>query len=161
MNLIQTFIAIAMAAVALLVGVYYGGPLLNGGSTNALATTVSNAGSNVAVALQAYRTENPGVTTPAGGITDLTTGGYLNGIPQLDSVLKTGTAIQLHSTLGVVAAVESAAVCGKINSNLKVPSATINLATNAPAPALLTGCFKTDAVIGSAAIGDYVYFNKV
>lgn len=158
MNLPQLIITIVVGALMVLAGFYYGGPLLNEGSIGAQANTVTNAGNNIALGLQAYRADNPTAALPT---VEALTPDYLRSVPQLDGIVKDGGAIALDGTLGIVAPIANKSICDRINNNLNVASAATLTASNVAAPSLGTACFKSSAAVGTIAdLGDFVYFLK-
>lgn len=161
-NLPTMIITIAIGALLVLAGLYYGGSLLNNGTVGANANTMTNAGGNVALALAAWKADNPGVVTPPNGIADLVTGQYLRAIPQIDGITKAGGSMGVDATLGVVATVANRQLCDRINVNLKIPSGTLNTgAAAATAPAGVgSACYMTSAPItaAGAVANDWVYF---
>ena len=74
-NLIITVIAIALVAVASLMGAYYGGSAFLNNTASANAATVLNQGAQIAGAWQAYLGDN--LNTPPTSITGLTTSNYI------------------------------------------------------------------------------------
>jgi hypothetical protein len=84
-NLIITVIAIALVAVASLMGAYYGGSAFLNNESAANASTVLNQGQQLAGAWAAYLNDNLN-TVPTGGLSgaanSLTSGGYITSVPQ-------------------------------------------------------------------------------
>ena len=83
-NLIVTVIAIALVAVASLMGAYYGGSAFLEGSAKANASTLVNQGQQItgAWALKHNDTANPTISS---NLSELTSGNYLSAIPTAPS----------------------------------------------------------------------------
>jgi hypothetical protein len=77
-NLIITVIAIALVAVASLMGAYYGGSAFLNAQANANAATLMNAGQQLAGAFQSYLVNNQ--NTPPTSWASLISGGYIQKI---------------------------------------------------------------------------------
>jgi hypothetical protein len=82
-NLIITVIAIALVAVASLMGAYYGGSAFSNNQSTAAAATVVNMGQQVAGAFTSYQALNNSLPK---AWSDLTGGGYLAAIPDAPAV---------------------------------------------------------------------------
>jgi hypothetical protein len=78
-NLIITVIAIALVAIASLMGAYYGGSAFLNNQSAANASTVLNQGQQLAGAWNAYLSDN--LNSPPATLTALVTGNYLSSIP--------------------------------------------------------------------------------
>jgi hypothetical protein len=83
-NLIITVIAIALVAVASLMGAYYGGSAFLNNTQAANASTVMNIGQQVAGAWTAYLVDHN--NSPPAARTDLTNNNYLASIPTIPAM---------------------------------------------------------------------------
>ena len=80
-NLIITVIAIALVAVASLMGAYYGGSAFSNNQSAANAATFLNIGQQLAAAWTAYLSDHN--NSPPTSFANLTAGGYLGSIPTI------------------------------------------------------------------------------
>jgi len=89
-NLIITIIAIALVAVAALMGAYYGGTAFNQGQEKAKAASLMNQAAQIQAAVQMARVDYPGVALDQsdldGSVVTTVDGGevYLSTIPAVD-----------------------------------------------------------------------------
>lgn len=160
-TIILTIIGILLAAAAALMVIFYGGDAFNGGSIGAQANTYQNAGTNVIAAVQLAKADNAswtgmtGATGLAGDGTDPDKN-YLKEVPALNEASNVvlvspteaasatpPTASSANGTvlLATVGGVNAAAVCDRINKNLKLASAP-----TAYSSTIKMGCATTGTV---------------
>ncbi len=99
-NLIITVIAIALVAVASLMGAYYGGSAFLNNQSAAAASTALNQGQQVQGAWNAYLSDN--LNTPPANISSLVTAGYLAQVP--NSPAAAGSVSAAPITVGTATA---------------------------------------------------------
>ena len=97
-NLIITVIAIALVAVASLMGAYYGGSAFLTGQSAANASTVLNQGLQVKGAWQDYQAEHSSLSPTA--YADLTTNNYLSQTPYVPASGGVSSAIMGLAKIG-------------------------------------------------------------
>lgn len=154
-NLIVTVIAIALVAVAALMGAYYGGSAFLRGTVRANAATMVNQGSQVAAGYVLYSNDNAGV--PPASVTAMVTGiggrTYLTEAPQIPANVLTSSSLWnltfIKGTAGpgvmTYAIIDNHDVCAQINREAR------NLATDAAAETLIPSVAAdvTLATVGS------------
>lgn len=123
-TIILTIIGILLAAAAALMVIFYGGDAFNSGTVGAQANQIQNGGTNVVSAIQMYKAERASAPTTFAQLTAAgPNGAYLDEQPALPDLhtpaLVTVGTRQLYTVSGV-----PAAVCTRINTNLRVTAPT-------------------------------------
>lgn len=122
--IILTIIGILLAAAAAFMVIFYGGDAFNSGSTGAAASTLQNAGTNVAAAYDLYRAENGRNPVLTGSKQENfiefvamsgVGGSYLKEAPSLPNGYVSLLGDSIYSVRGV-----SRDICIRINMNLKI-----------------------------------------
>lgn len=138
-TIILTIIGILLAAAAALMVIFYGGDAFNSGSIGAEANTYQNAGTNVIAGAQIARADSIPVNTAL-----LTNTKYLKEAPALPNGA-TGTVVGNAYEVPVGGA-NVAAVCARINENLKLNATTVTALGAAAARPGKMGCNTADSV---------------
>lgn len=114
-SLITTMIAIALAAILAIAGLFYGGDRLLGSRDDASAAEILNGASQITAAVDLYRTRNSG-NLPV-DVKELVTEGYLAGLPDGDWAFVDGGVERSDLT-----DTQCAAVNKRVTSDPAIPS---------------------------------------
>lgn len=156
-NLPTLLITIAIGALLVLGGLFYGGDLITRGTARGAAMAVASAGEQVSRSVYFFRTtySRPTAWPP---IDQLVYDGFLTAPPQLDSVVKPGTTAQIEPPYLFVAVIARQSVCEALNKMARV-SVSIATAVNPRFQPFKQGCVLSSvSLAGSVAGADYVYF---
>jgi len=164
-NLIITVIAIALVAIASLMGAYYGGSAFLEGSAKAQAATIASQGQQIAAAWVLYANDKGNVYDLGSTFTGSLTPSYLLEVPTAPSAASSFSFVpKLKGTFNSTATASFDAValqlntaatdiCNKLNTQIGGTYGEISAAGASPVTNRY-GCFGVNSTTTNTTVGD-------